>query len=351
MSVKAAVLRGSTGAAAIAIFVADIITPLDIAAATLYVGVVLMTTRFLRPRGIAMAGLGCEALTLLSWYLSPPAVARIEAVSNECISMAAIVVVTILAMYAKRSEAALLESERQVSDVKLALAHANRLTTMGELVASISHELKQPIGAARNNANAARRFLAKDPPDLAEASEALECVVTDTYRAVDVIGRIRDQVRKVPSGKGSVNLNDVVINVIALLKGELSKNRVTVRTQLAEDLPPVHGDRVQLQQVMLNLILNAIEAMAGADAKVRELVICTESSPSQGQVVTVGDSGPGIAPEDRDRVFESFFTTKASGMGIGLSICRSIIDAHGGKLWADSHQPHGAAFRFSLPSR
>jgi signal transduction histidine kinase len=125
---------------------------------------------------------------------------------------------------------------------------------------------------------------------------------------------------------------------------------VTVHTQLAERLPPVCADRVQLQQVMLNLILNAIEAMVGVDAEERTLVVGTESSPSQGLLVTVGDSGPGIAPEHRERVFESFYTTKASGLGIGLSICRSIIDAHGGKLWADAHRPHGAAFRFTLPT-
>ncbi|NUX59301.1 hypothetical protein [Paraburkholderia youngii] len=157
LSMKAAVLRGSTAAAAIIIFVADTITPLDIAAATLYVAVVLMVSRFLRQSDIAMVGLGRVALTLLNWYVSPPAVALIEAVSNERISMAAIGLVTILAIYAKRSEAALLNSERQVRDVQMVLAHENRLTTMGELVASISHELKQPIGAARNNGHAAMR--------------------------------------------------------------------------------------------------------------------------------------------------------------------------------------------------
>ncbi|WP_321931985.1 trifunctional serine/threonine-protein kinase/ATP-binding protein/sensor histidine kinase [Paraburkholderia guartelaensis] len=235
-------------------------------------------------------------------------------------------------------------------EVQAELAHANRLATMGQLAASIAHEINQPIGAARNNAHAALRFLERDPPELAEVSEALECVVTDTYRAGDIISRIRDQVRKVPPRQESVDLNDAIGNVIALVRGELSKNCVTVQMQLAEGLPSVRGDRVQLQQVMLNLILNAIEAMAGVDAEARKLVICTESSPSQGLLVTVGDSGPGIAPEDRERVFESFYTTKAGGVGIGLAICRSIIDAHGGKLWADAHRPRGAAFKFTLPA-
>ena len=235
-------------------------------------------------------------------------------------------------------------------EVQAELAHANRLATMGQLAASIAHEVNQPIGAARNNAHAALRFLAKDPPELAEVSEALECVVNDTYRAGGIISRIRDQVKKVPPRKEGVDLNEAIGNVTALVRGELSKNGVRVDMQLAEGLPPVHADRVQLQQVMLNLILNAIEAMVGVEPEARELMICTGSSPSQGLLVTVGDSGPGIAPEDRERVFESFYTTKAGGVGIGLSICRSIIDAHGGRLWADAHQPRGAAFRFTLPA-
>jgi PAS domain S-box-containing protein len=234
--------------------------------------------------------------------------------------------------------------------LQMDLAHANRLATMGQLAASIAHEVNQPIGAARNNAHAALRFLARDPPELAEVSEALDCVVSDTYRAGGIIGRIRDQVKKVPPRKESVDLNDAIEDVMALVRGELSKNRVSIETHLAEGLPPVHGDRVQLQQVMMNLILNAIEAMGGVDAEVRKLVICTESSPSEGLLVTIGDSGPGIAPEDRERVFESFYTTKAGGLGIGLPICRSIIDAHGGRLWADAHRPRGAAFRFTLPA-
>ncbi|RZL87009.1 MAG: PAS domain S-box protein [Variovorax sp.] len=234
--------------------------------------------------------------------------------------------------------------------LQMDLAHTNRLATMGQLTASIAHEVNQPIGAARNNAHAALRFLAADPPDLAEAMEALECVVNDTYRAGAIIGGIRDQVKKVPPHKKDIALNGAIEEVIALVRGELSKNRVSIETQLAQGLPPVHGDRVQLQQVMLNLILNAIEAMIGVDAAARTLVICTESSPPEGLLVTVGDSGPGIAPEERERVFESFYTTKASGVGIGLAICRSIIDAHGGRLWADAHQPRGAAFRFTLPA-
>jgi PAS domain S-box-containing protein len=231
------------------------------------------------------------------------------------------------------------------------LAHANRLATMGQLAASIAHEVNQPIGAARNNAHAALRFLAADPPDLAEVGEALECVVNDTYRAGEIIGGIRDQVKKVPLPQQDIALNDAVEEVIALVRGELSKQRVSLQTRLAHGLPPVHGDRVQLQQVMLNLIVNAIEAMVGVDDGVRALTITSESSPAEGLCVAVSDSGPGIAAEDRERVFESFYTTKDGGVGIGLSICRSIINAHGGRLWADANSPRGASFRFTLPAR
>jgi PAS domain S-box-containing protein len=234
-------------------------------------------------------------------------------------------------------------------ELQMELAHASRLATMGQLAASITHEVNQPIGAARNNAYAALRFLGGNPPDLIEVREALEDVVNATYRAGDIIDRIRDQVKKSPPRKGDVDLNDAIEEVIALVRSELSKNRVSVQLRLTEGLSPIHGDRVQLQQVMLNLILNAIEAMISVDDGPREMVISTESSPSEGLLTVVGDSGPGVASEDRERVFESFYTTKASGVGIGLSICRSIIQAHGGRLWVDAHHPQGAVFKFTLP--
>jgi predicted ATPase/signal transduction histidine kinase len=234
--------------------------------------------------------------------------------------------------------------------LQMELAHANRLATMGQLAASIAHEVNQPIGAARNNAHAALRFLGREPPDLTEVREALECVVNETYRAGDIIAGIRDQIKKVPPRRDSIDLNGAIEEVIALVRGELSKQQVSLQAHLAAALPPLHGDRVQLQQVMLNLILNAIEAMIGVDAAARELVISTESSPPEGLLVAVVDSGSGIALEDRERIFESFFTTKPGGVGIGLSICRSIVEAHGGRLWADAHQPRGAVFRFTLPA-
>jgi len=229
------------------------------------------------------------------------------------------------------------------------LIHANRLATLGQLVASIAHEVNQPVGAVRNNAHAALRFLAAAPPDLAEVREALDSMVRETYRVGEIIDRLRDQVRKAPPRKEEIDLNDAIGDVIATVRGELSKHRVSAKILLGDDIPPVYGDRVQLQQVVLNLIFNAIEAMTDLDDDVRELMVRTDFNPAEGLAVTITDSGPGIAPEDRERIFESFHTTKGGGLGIGLSICRSIIEAHAGRLWADANHPRGAVLRFTLP--
>ena len=233
--------------------------------------------------------------------------------------------------------------------VQTELAHAARVATLGELTASIAHEVNQPIGASRNNAYAALRFLAADAPDLAEVKEALECVVNETYLASNFIGRIRDQIQKLPPRMESLDLNATIEEVVALVRGELARHGVALETELADGLPQAHGDRVQLQQVMLNLILNAIEAMASTEDEARELAICTVQRTPRELLVAVRDSGPGVAPDDRERIFESFYTTKASGVGIGLAICRSIIDTHSGRLWVGANQPRGAVFSFTLP--
>ena len=230
------------------------------------------------------------------------------------------------------------------------LAHANRVATMGQLTASIAHEVSQPVSTARNNASAALNFLNRSPPDLDEVREALTCVVSDTDRARDIISRIRDHVRKAPPRRESFDLNAAINEVIALARTEVAKTGVSVQNRLTEGLSAVQADRVQVQQVVLNLVLNAIEAMSSVEERPRELLISTEQSPTDGIVVTVRDSGPGIDPEQLDRIFEAFTTTKPSGVGMGLSICRSIIAAHGGRLWAEANKPKGAVFRFTLPA-
>lgn len=230
------------------------------------------------------------------------------------------------------------------------LAHANRLATMGQLAASIAHEINQPIGSARNNAHAALRFLAAEPPNLGEVTEALECVVNDTYRAGEIIQGIRSQILKTPPTQSPIALNEAIREVLDLAQGELAKGHVRLHVNLAEDLPLINGDRVQLQQVVLNLVLNAIEAMAGDDDDTRALDIATGVVSGSDVTVVLADSGPGIAAEDRERIFESFYTTKEAGVGIGLSVCRSIIAAHDGRLWAEANSPRGAILKFALPA-
>ena len=227
-------------------------------------------------------------------------------------------------------------------------AHMNRVSVMGELAASLSHEITQPIASARNNARAAERFLEKQPPDLGEVSEALSCVVGNIDRAGEIIDRIREQIKKAPARKERFDLDTAINEVIILARSATNRNGVSVQTRLSAGLVPVLGDRVQLQQVLLNLILNAAEAMGSVEDGPRELLISTEQAQS-GVIVAVRDSGPGIDSARLERVFDAFYTTKPSGTGMGLSICRSIIHAHGGKLWAEANEPRGAVFQFTLP--
>jgi PAS domain S-box-containing protein len=241
----------------------------------------------------------------------------------------------------KQAEESLRESEAN-------LAHMNRVSMMGELAASLSHEIAQPIASARNNARAAQNFLKMRPPDLGEVREALSCVVGDADRAGEIIDRIREQIKKTPPRKECFDLNVVIKEVIVLARNVTLRNGVPVQTRLAEGLLSVLGDRVQLQQVLLNLILNAAEAMGSMEEGVRELLISSEEDRA-GVVVAVRDSGPGVDPEHLDRVFDAFYTTKPSGTGMGLAICRSIIHAHGGRLWAEANEPRGAVFQFTLP--
>src|SRR5712672_2645142 len=238
--------------------------------------------------------------------------------------------------------------ERQYREAQMALAHANRVATMGQLTASIAHEVNQPITAAITYALAARRWLSAEPPDFHEVDDALSLIVREGNRAGEVVGRIRALISKAPARKDAVAINDAILEVIALTRTEAANNSVSVRTELAEDLPRVQGDRVQLQQVLLNLIINAIEAMRDVGAEERELLISSRNEPA-GVSVEVRDSGPGFAPAALERVFEAFYTTKAGGLGLGLSICRSIIEAHNGRLWASPNVPRGAIFRFIAP--
>jgi PAS domain S-box-containing protein len=246
-------------------------------------------------------------------------------------------------------EAEARENEQRYRKAELELAHANRVATMGQLTSSIAHEVNQPITAAVTYALAARRWLSADPPNFREVDEALSLIVKEGNRAGEVVGRIRALIKKVPALADTVAINDTILEVLALTRTQAANNGVSVRTQLAAGLPPVQGDRVQLQQVLLNLIMNAIEAMHDIGEQERELLISTRNEPD-GVSVEVRDSGPGFAPADLERVFEAFYTTKPGGLGLGLSICRSIIEAHNGRLWASPNVPRGAIFGFIAPA-
>jgi C4-dicarboxylate-specific signal transduction histidine kinase len=241
----------------------------------------------------------------------------------------------------KQAEEALLKAQAE-------LAHVTRVATLGEMTASISHEINQPLGAMVNNANACLRWLAASK--LEEVRRSAMLVVADGHRAGEIIARIRALAQKAPPRKDWFDINKAIHEVIALARSEVQGNRVSLKTQLAGDLPPILGDRVQLQQVLLNLMMNAIEAMRGVDEGPRDLWVDSERLESTDVLIAVRDSGSGLDPQSLDRLFEAFYTTKPDGLGMGLAISRSIIEAHGGRLWATANAPRGAVFQFTLPT-
>jgi PAS domain S-box-containing protein len=249
----------------------------------------------------------------------------------------------------KRAEERLRASEQRLLDAQMELARVTRVTTLGELTASIAHEVNQPLAAVATNAAACLRWLDRATPDLDAARRSVEWIVNDNNRASAVIQRVHALAKKAEIEKVPLDINDLVREVIALVQRELISQQVSVRTELAPALPLIVGDRVQLQQVMINLVMNGIEAMKSVTDRARELVIRSDQDETRQVIVSVTDCGVGISAENADRVFTPFFTTKSSGMGMGLSICRSIMEAHGGRLWASANLPHGATFQFSLP--
>jgi C4-dicarboxylate-specific signal transduction histidine kinase len=240
-------------------------------------------------------------------------------------------------------------SEETLGRVRSELARVARVTTLGALTASIAHEVNQPLSGIITNASTCLRMLAADPPNVDGARETARRTIRDGRRASDVIARLRALFSKKGTTTESVDLNEATREVIALSRSELQRSRVILRSELAEDLLPVKGDRVQLQQVILNLLRNATDAMSGIDDRPRQLVIRTERDEGAHARLTVQDAGVGFEPKDADRLFEAFYTTKSDGMGIGLSVSRSIIESHHGRLWAAPNDGPGATFSFSIP--
>ncbi|HMH02235.1 MAG TPA: PAS domain S-box protein [Terriglobales bacterium] len=242
----------------------------------------------------------------------------------------------------KRAEGALRQAQAD-------LAHASRVTTMGELTASLAHEVNQPIAAAITDANTCLRWLARDHPNLEEGRAAASRVVKDATRAADIISRIRLLFKKGTPEREFVDVNDVIQEMLVLLNSEATRYFISVRTELGTDLPQVKADRVQLQQVMMNLIMNSIDAMKDGDGT-RDLAIQSQRTENEQLMVSVSDTGVGLPQQHSDRMFDAFFTTKLHGTGMGLAISRSIIESHGGRLWAADNSPCGASFYFTLPS-
>ena len=249
----------------------------------------------------------------------------------------------------KRAEAEGRENSQRYHEMQMELAHANRVATVGQLTASLAHEVIQPIAATITNAETALRLLGRGSSHLKEVQEALTSIVDDGVRAAEVVKRIRALMKKAPPRKDRLEINGVIVEIIELARSEAVKHGVSILTEFADPLPVVEADRVQLQQVLINLIVNALEAMGADDEGPKELLISTGKVEPNGALVAVQDSGPGLEALMLERVFESFYTTKPTGFGLGLSICRSIIEAHGGRLWASKNQRRGATFQFTLP--
>jgi PAS domain S-box-containing protein len=241
------------------------------------------------------------------------------------------------------------KAEADLREMQAELAHLNRVMTVGELTASIAHEINQPLAAIVWNANAALRWLAFDPPNLAKARDSAELIIRDGDRASHVIARIRAMLKKAPPSKTLLDVNEFVNEVVALTQSEIVQHSIRLRVALADDLPKVPGDRIQLQQVMLNLVVNAVEAMFTIEDRQRALLITSGSFEDDAVRIAVSDNGPGIDPQMAHHVFDTFSTTKPEGMGMGLAISRSIIEAHGGRLWTETNDEYGATFQFTLP--
>lgn len=249
----------------------------------------------------------------------------------------------------KLAEEELRRSEALLAEARSELAHVSRVATLGALTASIAHEVNQPLAGIITNASTCLRMLAADPPNVEGASETVRRTIRDGHRASDVIRRLRALFGKKGAATELVDLNEATREVIALSQSELRKGRVILHDELAGDLPPVAGDRVQLQQVIMNLLLNASEAMSGVDDRPRQVVVRTERDEAERVRLSVRDAGVGFDPQDAERLFDAFYTTKTGGMGIGLSVSRSIIESHHGRLWAAPNDGPGVTFSFSIP--
>lgn len=324
------------------IFVVDTVTDLPIAAAVFYVVVVLASVGLWTRRGVLAVAATCVGLTVVSFLLTRGGHYS-TGLANSVISITAIAVTTYLALKAEEARAAMQDSQAQ-------LARFARIAALGELTASIAHEVNQPLTGVVTNCNASLRWLAAQPPELVEAKAAIEDAAKDAVRAADIIARVRALVKRGPGQKEAIDLAALVEETLDLAAAEFEPGGVTVRTEFGDWLPRVEGDRVQLQQVVLNLVNNAIDAMRVAPDGPRDLMVGARREDAGHVLVTVRDTGEGLPQGEPERIFDPFYSTKPEGMGMGLAITRSIVEAHGGRIWAEPNSPRGTVVRFTLPT-
>ena len=326
----------------LAIFLADTITYLEIAVSVFYIVAILLAVgHFRRAHIVGLAG-ACIALTLLSSFLTTQG-SREAGLVNIAISVSAIVITTYLALKMIAAEAAVHEARAQL--VRIA-----RVTSLGELTASIAHEVNQPLAGVVTSSNACLRWLGQNPPNVDKARLSIGRIVDDANRASQVIQRIRSLARSETPRRELFDINEAVTEAIALAQSEIERQGIALHVNLAEVLPQVYADRIQFQQVIGNLLLNAIEAMNDVPQAQRSLEIVSVMDGAGVVVVSVADSGSGLSAQAQDHLYEAFWTTKEGGTGIGLTISRAIVEAHGGRIWADANVPAGTIFHVSLPA-
>jgi C4-dicarboxylate-specific signal transduction histidine kinase len=302
--------------------------------------------------GPGLLSVGLSALAFDYFFLRrilPPAVEPAVYLRFAAF-LAATLLITGLMEIKRRVEESRNRAEDALREAHADLAHVNRVTAMGELTASLAHEVNQPIAAAVTDANTCLRWLTRDQPDLEEARQAAARMVKDAARASDIISRIRSFFKKGTPQRELVDVNEVIREMIILLRSEATRYSISVQTQLSEDLPQITGDRVQLQQVLMNLMINGIEAMKDVDGP-RELAVKSQRAEDEQLMVSVSDTGVGLPAQQADQIFNAFFTTKRDGTGMGLRITRSIVESHGGRLWAADNSTRGASFHLTLPSK
>jgi C4-dicarboxylate-specific signal transduction histidine kinase len=302
--------------------------------------------------GPGLLSIGLSALAFGSLFLRrtvPPAVEP-AVFFRFAVFLVATVLIAALIEIKRRVEDSRNHAEEALRQATADLARVSRVTTMGELTASLSHEINQPIAAAVTDAHTCLRWLMRDPPDLEEARAAASRTIKDTSRAAEIVVRVRQLFKKGVPERQLVDVNEVIREMVGLLRGEAARYSISIRTGLAAGLPHVMADRVQLQQVLMNLMLNSMDAMRDVKGP-RELTIDSRPGENEQLVVSVSDTGAGIPPQQAEQIFNAFFTTKPHGTGMGLRISQSIVESHGGRLWADDNPPCGASFHFALPTK